>query len=294
MAPSPPTPSRLLEINLISAQDLFSASNNMKTYAVVWVRQENKCTTKVDQSGGTDPTWNEKFVFKVDKDDAVISVEVYAAACDKDATIGYVNVPLNDIFDSPSAVTRTLALPISRPSGRSQGILNMEVSHKLTTTEDYNSGSIVNGSVVKGNSGSMVNGSSLCNSDVGPSASVVAAAIAKGLYKPQVPHQTESKEATQITEWTKKEREKEMEKKLLSVDSPAGSIVAPPYSKRITSKERKKKEGTKLFSCLGCEIAITCGGSGDDDGESRKKYRNKHEGGSNKVCNLSSVDNCSQ
>ncbi|PPD74378.1 hypothetical protein GOBAR_DD28704 [Gossypium barbadense] len=266
MAPSPPTPSRLLEINLISAQDLFSASNNMKTYAVVWVRQENKCTTKVDQSGGTDPTWNEKFVFKVDKDDAVISVEVYAAAWDKDATIGYVNVPLNDIFDSPSAVTRTLALPISRPSGRSQGILNMEVSHKLTTTEDYNSGSIVNGSVVKGNSGSIVNGSSLCNSDVGPSASVVAAAIAKGLYKPQVPQQTQSKEATQITEWTKKEREKEMERKL-SVESPAGSIVAPRYT-------------------------ITCGGG--DDGESRKTYRNKHEGGSNKVCNLSSVDNCSR
>lgn len=232
-------------------------------------------------------------MFKVDKDDAVISVEVNAAAWEKDATIGYVNVPLNDIFDSPSAVTRTLALPLSRPSGRSQGILNMEVSHKITSTEDYNSGSIVNGSIVKGNSGSIVNGSSLCNSDVGPSASVVAAAIAKGLYKPQVPQQTQSNEAAQITEWTKKEREKELEKKLWPAESPAGSMVAPPYSKRITSKERKKKEGTKLFSCLGCEIAITCGG-GDDDGESRKKYRNKHEGGSNKVCNLSSVDNCSR
>lgn len=265
----------------------------MKTYAVLWVQQENKCTTKVDQTGGTDPTWNQKFVFKVDKDDAVISVEVNAAAWEKDATIGYVNVPLNDIFDSPSAVTRTLALPLSRPSGRSQGILNMEVSHKITSTEDYNSGSIVNGSIVKGNSGSIVNGSSLCNSDVGPSASVVAAAIAKGLYKPQVPQQTQSNEAAQITEWTKKEREKELEKKLWPAESPAGSMVAPPYSKRITSKERKKKEGTKLFSCLGCEIAITCGG-GDDDGESRKKYRNKHEGGSNKVCNLSSVDNCSR
>ncbi|KAJ0014849.1 hypothetical protein Pint_20360 [Pistacia integerrima] len=65
------------------------------------------------------------------------------------------------------------------------------------TSEDYakhgvvNVGSMCNGSVVKGNNnnGSMVN-ESLCSSDVGPSASVVAAAIAKGLYKTPAPAKT--------------------------------------------------------------------------------------------------------
>ncbi|XP_039039476.1 uncharacterized protein LOC120177366 [Hibiscus syriacus] len=88
--------------------------------------------------------------------------------------------------------TGTVAPPLRRPSVKSHGVLNMGVSLK---------------SAVEDHSGSLVNGSSLCNSDVGPSASIVAVAIAKGLYTPPVTNPSE--EAELIKEWTKKEREKE-------------------------------------------------------------------------------------
>ncbi|XVF06448.1 hypothetical protein REPUB_Repub06bG0049000 [Reevesia pubescens] len=359
MAP-PPTHSRVLEINLISAEDLVPISKNMKTYAVVSVQPDRKLATGVDQTGGTDPTWNDRFMFKVDdkflnSEDATIVVEIYAAAWVKDALIGYVNVLLGDIFHLRSiadakinnSAMRTVTLQIRRPSGRPQGILNMEVAlvdstmrsmpqledpkpkrttsqkkendetnepqnHNLyanakisrsqsdkteLTMEDYNmekrpgKGSIVNGGsgsngspVNKGN-GSMVNGDSLCNSDVGPSASVVAAAIAKGLYTPPVNNQqAQTKETAQIREWTKKEKEEEA----LAMKLERWRSEIPPPSLAKSRKGRKsrgkRKDGTKLFSCFGnafrCEISITCGGS-------KKKHGTVIN---NKICHLSSVD----
>ncbi|XWS42606.1 hypothetical protein CRYUN_Cryun16bG0028300 [Craigia yunnanensis] len=365
MAPSP-THSRILEINLISAEDLILVSKNMKTYAVAWVQVDRKLATGVDQIGGTDPTWNEKFLFRVDdkflnSEDATIVVEIYAAAWVKDALIGYANVLIKDIFHLRSvtnaktnnSATRTVTLQIRRPSGRPQGILNMEVAlvdstmrslsqledpkpktitsqekenhetnesqnHKLNanakisrsqsdrtelTMEDnsektpekgsiVNGSSVCNGSAVKGN-GSMVNGDSLCSTDVGPSASIVAAAIAKGLYKPPVHHQAQSKESIKIREWTKKEREKDldmMKLKMWQSDIPPQAAVG--YLKGKSSKERtskgKRSNGTKLFSCFsnafGCEISVSFGGG-------KKNYGNS----SNKICHLSSLeDNYSQ
>ncbi|KAE8718710.1 putative Plasmodesmata-located protein 2 [Hibiscus syriacus] len=240
-----------LEITLISAQDLHPVSKHMKTYAVVWLQHDenNKQATNVDQAGGTNPSWNHRFTFRASKkflnsEDAAISIEVCAAAWKKDATVGSVNVLIKDILELPSKgadATGTVALPLRRPSGKSQGLLNVEVSLKLTV-EDH--------------SGSLVNGNSLCNSDVGPSASIVAAAIAKGLYTPPVTNPSE--EAERIKEWTKKEREKEALERLQK-EAPARSFSASFQSRkssRSRSSKGKKSEGTKLFACLGCEIAI--------------------------------------
>ncbi|XP_022743786.1 uncharacterized protein LOC111294632 [Durio zibethinus] len=353
---APPTHSRILEINLISAEDIALVSKNMKTYAVAWVQPDRKLATGVDQTGGTDPSWNERFMFRVDdkflnSEDATIVVEIYAAAWVKDALIGYVNVLIKDIFHLRSvtdakinnSTTRTVTLQIRRPSGRPQGILNMEVAlvdstmrsmplledpkpitsgqnkenHENNEPQNYklnanakisrsqsdrtdltmednwgkrpdkgsivNGGSGSNGSAVKGN-GSMVNGDSLCNSDLGPSASVVAEAIAKGLYKPPINRQAQSKETSKsIREWTKKEREEDLERKL----ERWRSDIPPSARKGKSSKERrsrgKRSEGTKLFSCFGnafgLEISITCGGG-----------KKKHGKGRNKICHLSSVD----
>ncbi|XVE90027.1 hypothetical protein DITRI_Ditri20bG0043500 [Diplodiscus trichospermus] len=352
MAP-PPTHSRILEINLICAEDVAPVSKNMKTYAVTWVQPDRKLATGVDQTGRTDPTWNEKLTFVVDdkflnSEDATIVVEIYAAAWVKDALIGYVNVFLKDIFHLRSiaddkinnSTSRTVTLQIRRPSGRPQGILKMEVAlldgnmrtlpqledHKPRTTskriENYQDnnesqndkinsnakisrsrsdrtdstmednsgktpdmGSIVCGSPVKGN-GSMVNGDSLCSSDVGPSASVVAAAIAKGLYKPPVNHQAQSTESSKIREWTEKEKEEDLERKLERWRSEIPS-PSKAYRKGKSSKGRRSKgkngDGTKLFSCFGnafgLEISITCGGG-----------KKKNGNGGNKICHLSSVN----
>ncbi|MBA0584718.1 uncharacterized protein LOC105792614 [Gossypium raimondii] len=347
--PAPPsTRSRVLEINLVSAEDLTPVSKNMKTYAVVWVKPDEKLSTGVDQKGGTDPIWNDRFTFKVDQkflnsEDATIAVEIYAAAWVKDALVGSVNVLINDIFHlrsvadakSNDSARRTVTLQIRRPSGRPQGILKMEValvdssmrstpqvedqkpeptihggcgsvhenhetnaniSSELTTEENYKKrpqGSIVNcgsgssGSEVKCNGGSMVNGDSLCNSDVGPSASVVAAAIAKGLYQPPGNNQPETKETSKISEWTKKEREEELSKKLERWRS-----EIPPQAVKSRRRSRKKRSGggIKLFSCFGntfqFEISINFG--------SKKKRSNGNngsgDGNNNKICHLGSIN----
>ncbi|KAE8725218.1 putative Plasmodesmata-located protein 2 [Hibiscus syriacus] len=263
------TSSGILDVTLVSAQDLHSVSKHMKTYAVVWLQHDesNRQATNVDQTGGKNPAWNHKFTFLADEkflnsDDAAISVEVCAAGWDKDATIAYVNVPLNDILELPATVaytTGTVAVQLRRPKGKTKGILNMEVCLKL---------------IPEGHSGSMVNGGSLCNSDIGPSASVVAAAIANGLYNPQADNQIE--EATEIKEWTKKEKEKE-EAERRAMKCPAGSIIGAS-DQNMKPKGKKGEGNKKLIKILGCEISITYAGGGGGD---KKKNKKKHGGGSN-------------
>ncbi|CDY17163.1 BnaA05g10250D [Brassica napus] len=50
---------QLLELNIISAQELAPVSRKMKTYAVAWVHSQRKLTTRVDYTGGANPTWND-------------------------------------------------------------------------------------------------------------------------------------------------------------------------------------------------------------------------------------------
>ncbi|XP_038698245.1 uncharacterized protein LOC119995861 [Tripterygium wilfordii] len=360
---------QLLEINLITAQDLAPVSKSMRTYAVVWVQPERKLTTRVDQNGHFNPTWNEKFVFRVDNgflndEESSIMIEIYAVAWLRDVLIGSVRVLISNLFDSDfGSNTRFTALQVRRPSGRPQGIINMGVAllsstmrsmplstelsstavefndlmdvktrnvndqdnHKPKqqvirlrriqsdvtdrTTEETpkkcgNGGSICyggNGSICnssamsiseiitttkqKENSGSMVNGS-LCNSDVGPSASVVAAAIAKGLYRtPQPQH---GKENTILKNWTEQESEEGLRMKLERWKTELPPVYDHEKQRMLSksTERRQRRRGRSesgLFSCFGnafgCEISITCGGN------SKRKVN-----GNGKVCHLSSVD----
>ncbi|KAK8633966.1 hypothetical protein V6N13_014795 [Hibiscus sabdariffa] len=344
--------SRVLEVTLLSAEDLVEVYKNMKTYAIVWVQPDRKLATGVDQTGGTNPVWNDKFSFRVDdkflsSEDSKIVVEIYAAAWVKDALVGCVNVNINDIFHlrsvtdanaNSSSDARDVTLQIRRPSGRPQGILNMEValvdgtmrslpllqqpkprttnyteyhnheyqnhrfhanarmirSHSDRTELKMEDNSVIYSGLGSNESedkcnGSMVNGGSDCSTDVGPSVSVVAAAIAKGLYKPPAHNQVQTKDNPIIREWTRKEREKEeLEMKIERWGSrmPAAAAVG---SRRSVRRRRGNGSGSgsgnlKLFSCfsnaLGIEISITCG-EPESQGMSN---------GSNKVYHLSAVD----
>lgn len=131
---------RLLALNLISAQDLAPVSNSMRTYAVAWVHPDRKLTTRVDENGHANPTWNEKFVFRVD-DDALesetseVTIEIYALTWLRVVLTGIIRARLVDLIP-PSArklsrnvtATRFFTLQIARPSGRPQGTINIGVS----------------------------------------------------------------------------------------------------------------------------------------------------------------------
>ncbi|PKU86631.1 uncharacterized protein LOC110112060 [Dendrobium catenatum] len=139
---SPPTPflmdaAHLVEINLISAQALKSppGSRRFQTYAVAWIDPAAKLRTAVDRGGGENPTWNEKFVFRVPAallspdSSSALSVEIYALGgwYFPDSLVGAVRLLLDNLGllklppDSPSFA----AVGIRRPSGRIHGILNV-------------------------------------------------------------------------------------------------------------------------------------------------------------------------
>ncbi|CAN7051933.1 unnamed protein product [Brassica oleracea var. botrytis] len=363
----------VLEINLISAQDLAPISKNMKTYSVAWINTDpmRKLTTRVDQANRSNPIWNEKFVFRVDDkildvDASSIVIEIYAAAWAKDALVGTVNVLLSDLFAPWSGFgdgddggggnnnMRLVTLQIRRPSGRLQGFLRLGVAlldggqrsmplsvevfdgsrrdskrgdakmmHRrtnsdqtdlTTSTNDYGvkTGVVTGGGGSGGGGGgvdSMVNGS-LCSSDIGPSASVVAAAIAQGLYNRQkttVKAVAGKEDASSILEGKTEGIEHRVER--WRAEKSAGRAVEAAGSsddssgkggggrrqrrrrrRRKEKQRRRNGEGKKgLFSCFGnvfgCEISITCGGGSGGEGDStKKKYNN------NKVVNLSAVD----
>lgn len=86
------------------------------------------------QIGHTNPTWNEKFVFRVDdnflnSDNSVIMIEIYSHAWLRHVLIGTVAVQLTNLLPpNRKPKLRFVALQIRRPSGRPQGILNIGIN----------------------------------------------------------------------------------------------------------------------------------------------------------------------
>ncbi|CAG7867572.1 unnamed protein product [Brassica rapa] len=139
---------QLLELNIISAQDLAPVARKMKTYAVAWVHSERKLTTRVDYNGGANPTWNDKFVFRVNEeflyaDTSAVVIEIYALHWFRDVHVGTVRVLISNLIPpirrpgyrtsnneyrrTPPPGMRFVALQVRRTSGRPQGILNIGV-----------------------------------------------------------------------------------------------------------------------------------------------------------------------
>ncbi|KAM3337622.1 hypothetical protein P3S68_031947 [Capsicum galapagoense] len=134
-------PFQLLEVNIISAQDLEPMSKKMKTYASAWVHPTRKLTTGVDAEGVNNPTWNDKFVFRVDDeflqhDTSAVQIDIFSKHWFKDSIVGSVRVLVGNLIPPPTRPQyqrhhigmRFVALQVRRPSGRPQGILNIGVT----------------------------------------------------------------------------------------------------------------------------------------------------------------------
>ncbi|OMO69210.1 C2 calcium-dependent membrane targeting [Corchorus olitorius] len=134
----------VLEINLISAQGLIESSvkphRTMKTYAVAWVDSSTKLRTRVDRLGGPNPTWNDKFLFKVSSDflfseTATVSIEIYTVGIFRDRLIGSARIFVSN-FLQPEAATSAASASMKKtpafvanlirsPSGEFFGTLNV-------------------------------------------------------------------------------------------------------------------------------------------------------------------------
>ncbi|KAK8546885.1 hypothetical protein V6N13_093924 [Hibiscus sabdariffa] len=118
---------QVLEINLISAQGL---SRQSKTYAIAWVDPSKKLRTRVDRTGGENPTWNDKFLFKVSPDflsrvTSAVSVKIYAVGIVRDKLIGTVRILISSVLPTASSAPAFAAFLIRSPSGEFFGTLNV-------------------------------------------------------------------------------------------------------------------------------------------------------------------------
>ncbi|KAK9757875.1 hypothetical protein RND81_01G192300 [Saponaria officinalis] len=131
----PQKPSHLLEINLISAQNLKQPSTNLRrlqTYAVVYIDSNFKLRTRVDHVGAENPTWNDKFIFRVSDDflrreTSAVTVDIFAVGVIKDALLGSVRFLISNVISTSIQrhIPAFFAVHVRRPSGRFHGVLNI-------------------------------------------------------------------------------------------------------------------------------------------------------------------------
>ncbi|KAI3975201.1 hypothetical protein MKX01_020602 [Papaver californicum] len=140
---SPKEDVNLLEINLISAQGLKPPTGNLgrrfHTYAITYIDPSFKLRTRIDKIGSENPTWNDKFFFKVPSnfvslENSAISIEIYSVGVIKDQLIGTVRFLINNDRrlglsngkGNGNGIPFFTALQIRRPlSGRFYGVLNV-------------------------------------------------------------------------------------------------------------------------------------------------------------------------
>ncbi|KAJ1281635.1 hypothetical protein BS78_04G320600 [Paspalum vaginatum] len=134
-------PPHLLEVTVISAQDLHRRrlGRRVRAYAVAWADPAHKLRTAMDRAGGAAPTWNDRFLFRVDdaflrSDTAAVTVEVRGArglGLGADPVLGFTRIVVST-FVRPGRGGRprqVAALQLRRPrSLRPQGIVNVAVA----------------------------------------------------------------------------------------------------------------------------------------------------------------------
>ncbi|KAJ1414673.1 C2 domain [Sesbania bispinosa] len=132
--PSPAKMQQVLEINLISAQGLKPPSSprrRFQTYAVTWIDPSTKLRTRVDKIGGQNPTWNDKFLFRVTpeflaSDTSGVCIAIYAIGTFRDHLVGTVRFLISNILSSDADRAPCFsAFQIRRPSGRFYGVMNI-------------------------------------------------------------------------------------------------------------------------------------------------------------------------
>lgn len=122
---------QVLEINLISAQDLKPPSGKrMQTYALAWVDSSTKIRTGIDRVGGENPTWNDRFLFRVtpeflSSETSGVYVEIFSVGRIRDTSIGTVRFLISNFLDVGAKTPSFTALQIRRRSGRFHGVLNI-------------------------------------------------------------------------------------------------------------------------------------------------------------------------
>ncbi|KAM3239942.1 hypothetical protein ACQJBY_053560 [Aegilops geniculata] len=128
-----------VEVTVGSARDLKNVNwrnGDLQPYAVLWVDDGPKCSSRVDLDNGESPVWDEKLTVPLPPsaarlEDAVLHIDVVHAGAAEGTKplVGSARLPLRDVLDDAGLggrASRTLRL--KRPSGRPQGRLDVRVA----------------------------------------------------------------------------------------------------------------------------------------------------------------------
>ncbi|XP_006659707.1 protein SRC2 homolog [Oryza brachyantha] len=137
-----------VEVTVSSARDLKNVNwrnGDLNPYAVLWIDDGARCSTRVDLDNGDNPDWDDKLTLPLPPssrlDDAVLYIDVvHANAADGvKPLVGSARLPLRDVLDDAGIGARvSRSLRLKRPSGRPQGRLELRLAVRYYDTPPAN------------------------------------------------------------------------------------------------------------------------------------------------------------
>lgn len=146
--------SRVIELTVLSGEGLRIDRRLIKknAFAIVQTDAFNYRKTKVDESGGSYPTWNEKLVMELPMHARFIDLQLQCKASNSgnnNKTVGFAKIPVSDFIGGyvPENYLHFLSYRLRDAKGDKNGIINVSVRVKLVpeyTTSNYSSKSRLN------------------------------------------------------------------------------------------------------------------------------------------------------
>jgi hypothetical protein len=129
------TSTTTLEVTVLSGEDLRLERRPVKknTYAIVKAEPFNQIATKLDQDGGSYPSWNQKLVIDLPLHAQFLTIEVHCKpSSSSEKLIGTANIPVSDFIGGyvPENYLHCLSYRLRDSRGDKNGIINILVTIK--------------------------------------------------------------------------------------------------------------------------------------------------------------------
>lgn len=134
-----------LDVTIVSAKHLKNVNwrnGDLKPYVILWVDPDRRQATKPDDSGSTQPVWNERFVLPLTLPprESALTLEVFHSKPSETSKplVGTLRFELRDLLcDSDDSATRIRSFELLRPSGRPHGKIRLKIGLIERPVETY-------------------------------------------------------------------------------------------------------------------------------------------------------------
>ncbi|XP_015873793.1 actin cytoskeleton-regulatory complex protein PAN1 [Ziziphus jujuba] len=124
-----------LEITVVSAKHLKNVNwrnGILKPYATFFIDPDHRIATRPDETGSTEPVWNEHFVLPITRplDHSVLTLQIFHSRPSETPKplVGTLEFPLSNLADTDESTQAICSLELLRPSGRPQGMVRVKLA----------------------------------------------------------------------------------------------------------------------------------------------------------------------